>query len=594
MNWPWELWFLFFALIPNFSGEIFLFVEDTALKKQKRKARKNNNRDKADATISIVAPAGPIGERAAGKRLWLPLSLIILSLSCGLLFFNLGHYYLWYDEADTALFARGIARTGDMSAVIDHNIYAFHNGACLKNLRGRYQPPVPYYLAAPFVGRDGTGCFWPRFPFAVCGLLSVGLLLYWMIRSEISASHWIALSIGLLGNVSFFLFCRQCRYFSLTILLSLVVAYLYLNWKGRWWEYTGIILASILLLGTNYLSYAALYAVLGCDYILFTRRQLRLKFSQWLLLLGPQILVGIVTLWIFNPTGDEVAPDLPGRSFLQDKVLLLWWNLRDLNASEFCVGAIMLAALPVYIWKRNIWLLRGIIAGVCYIFTVVIFSPQHVSKTDLANVRYLVPVIPLFICLSALVIVLLARHKWPITLLLAVIFFASNVLNCPFSPEQWTCRPAEFVEELFVPQVTSVEVVTDWIENNVHYGDSIWVMPDFFQYSLLYHTPQAVYAWQLNDPPQQQFAALPPIHFCARIPVDYFIVFGDYKEKVDKVIPSLKNRGWDYRLIKVLDVYWFDKTRPEIMLRTFRTIKDFDRQFEAVYVYRRVKPQQLK
>ena len=522
------------------------------------------------------------------------MSLVVLLLSGWLLFFNLGHYYLWCDEADTALFAKGIARTGDTSALIDDNLYAYNHGACLKNLCGRYQPPVPYYIAAPFVGADGTGSFWPRFPFAVCGLLSVCLLLYWMIQSGISASTWIVLSIGLLGNVEFFLFCRQCRYFSLTILLSLAVAYLYLNWKGRWWEYMGIVLASVLLLGTNYLSYAALYAVLACDYLLFARRHLKLKFGQWLLLLGPQLIIGIVTLWIFNPTGDEIAPDLPGRDIFLDKLLLLWWNLRDLNASEFYIGVVMLAALPVYIWKRNIWLLRGIIAGICYILTVVIFSPQHVSITYLANVRYLVPLIPLFIGLSALVILPLAKHKWPLALLLALIVFGSNVLNHPFSRGEWSCRPAEFVRELFIPQVTSIDVAVKWIEDNVHKGESIWVVPDVMGYPLMYHAPQPVYAWQLNYPPQKQFAALPPIHFAYRIPADYFIAFGPFREGVDGIIYSLKSRGLYYQLVKVFDAYWDDRTRPEIILRNFRTNNDFDRRLEAIYLYRRVTPQQQK
>ncbi len=519
------------------------------------------------------------------------MSLIILLLSCGMLFFRLGHYPFWGDEADTALFARGVARTGDTMALIDHNIYAFRNGACLKNLHGRYQPPVPYYLAAPFVGVDGTGAFWPRFPFAVLGLLSVGLLLYWMIRMGISASAWIVLSIGLLGNVSFFLFCRQCRYFSLTILLSLVVAYLYLNWKGRWWEYTGFVLASILLLGTNYLSYVALYAVLGCDYILFTRRQLRLKFDQWLLLLGPQILIGIAIISVYNPLGDEVAPDLPGRNIFLDKLVLLWWNLRDLNSNEFYIAIIMLAALPVYIWNRNIWLLRAILAGISYIFTIVVFSPQHVSLTIAADVRYLVPLIPLFIGISAMVIVPLSLDKWPLALLLSVAVFASNILNYPFSPKQWSCRPAEFVRELFIPQVCSIDLAVKWIKDYVHKGESIWAVPDFMGYSLMYHAPDPIYAWQLKSPPQKQFEALPPIHFIGQTPPDYFIVFGPYKGVVEKNINTLKSQALDYQLIKVLDVYWADKTRPEITLRTFRTIKDFDRRLKAVYVYRRVKPQ---
>ena len=558
------------------------------MKKQNRKARKKIIREAAEGSKSIVAPAGQIGRRPADKRFWIPLSAIVLALSSGLLFFNLGHYYLWYDEADTALFAKGIARTGDMSAVIDHNIYAYNHGACLKNLRGRYQPPVPYYLAAPFVGANGTGSFWPRFPFAMCGLLSVGLLLYWMARSGISASAWIVLSIGLLGNVSFFLFCRQCRYFSLTILLSLAIVYLYMNWKGRWWEYVEVVLASILLLGTNYLSYAALYAALGGDYFIFTRRKWRLKLGQWLLLLGPQLLVGIIMLWIFNPTGDEVATDLPGRNIILDKLLLLWWNFRDLNTSEFYVGIIMLAAIPVCIWKRNIWLLRGLIAGFCYSLAVVIFSPQHVSLTFVANVRYLVPLIPLLIGLSALVILLIARHKWPIALALAVVVFGSNALNHPFSPHLWRCRPADFVEELFVPQVTSTEAAVDWINDNIHNGESIWVVPDYMGYALIYHAPQAVYAWQLRSPPQKQFEGLPAINFSQRVPADYFIVYGTYKVQVDRIVSFLKSQGWDYQVIKVLDVYWEEPTRPEIMIRTFQTYKNFDSRSQGVYVYRLV------
>jgi hypothetical protein len=167
-------------------------------------------------------------------------------------------------------------------------------------------------------------------------------------------------------------------------------------------------------------------------------------------------------------------------------------------------------------------------------------------------------------------------------------------LNHPFSPEEWSCRPAEFIRELFIPQVTSIDVAVKWIENNVHKGESIWVVPDFMRYSLIYHAPQPVYAWQLKSPPQKQFAALPPIHFAGQIPTDYFIVFGPFKEEVDRFINFLKSQALDYQFIEVLDVYWADQTRPEIMLRTFRTTKDFDRRSEAVYVYRRVTPRQLK
>jgi hypothetical protein len=559
-------------------------------KKQKQKDQRKKTYGTKEPSCFFNASSASIVERPANMRFWIPLSLFILAVSGALLFFNLGHYYLWHDEADTALFAKGIARTGDTSAVIDHNIYAYHKGACLKNLCGRYQPPAPYYLAAPFVGANGTGTFWPRFPFALCGLLSVALMLYWMIRSRMGVSARIVFILGLLGNVSFFLFCRQCRYFSLTILLTLVVVYLYMNWRDRWLDYVGIASASILLLGTNYLSYAALYAALGCDYIFFTRRRLRLKFRQWLMLLGPQILFGIAILWIYNPLGTEVSPDLSERNVFTDKPVLLWWHFRDLNTDEFCIPIIMLAALPICFWKRNVWLLRGIVAGVCYIIAVVAFTPQHVSLTFLANTRYLVPLIPLFIAVSAGIIAALSWYKWPLALVLAAAVFSSNILNYPFSPKKWHCRPAEFIGELWTPQITSTEVVLKWIRDFIYDGESILVVPNYMRYPLMYHAPGLVYAWQLEYPPQNQFKDLPLIHFSGQVPPDYILAFGPFRTSAEKIIASEKNLGNNYKFILTLGVLGADTTRPEISIRLFKTLTEYNSQIDDVYVYQLIKP----
>ena len=54
---------------------------------------------------------------------------------------------------------------------------------------------------------------------------------------------------------------------------------------------------------------------------------------------------------------------------------------------------------------------------------------------------------------------------------------------------------------------------------------------------------------------------------------------------MDKVIEMMKAQGVEYHLAEVLDIYWLDIT-TEIFWRSFRPIKNFDRQTEAVYVYR--------
>ena len=93
-------------------------------------------------------------------------------------------------------------------------------------------------------------------------------MLHWMSRSRLTKTAWIVTSISLLGNVSFFLFCRQCRYYPLSMLLSIVIAYLYLNWNGRWRTIFGMTTASILLMLTNYIPFAGLYMAMACDYFL--------------------------------------------------------------------------------------------------------------------------------------------------------------------------------------------------------------------------------------------------------------------------------------------------------------------------------------
>jgi hypothetical protein len=532
----------------------------------------------------------------ADWRLWLPLSIAVFGISAWLLFFRLGHYPLWDDEACTALFARGIARTGDTCALQDHNIYVFRGGSNLKNLRGRYEPPGPFYLAAPFVGVRGTGSFWPRVPFAACGLCSVGFLLFWMARSRLTAATWLVMSIGLLGNVSFFLFCRQCRYYAMAMLLTLVIAYLYLNWKGRWSALLGMIAASCLLLWTHYLPYAGLYAVLACDYLLFARRQRKLTIAQWTLLLGSQLIVGLITVWIYNPVGAGVVPEVPGQNLLLDKLTLIWWNFQDFNNCEFCAGIFLLAALVVYLRTRNVWLLRAVVALVVYILAVAILSPQPVAITSVADIRYLSALIPLGIVLSALVVVSLARHQWLLALLLAIPFLGTNVLNDLISPNAWTCRTAEFAQELCSPRANSIDFAVRWIDENVRPGESVWVLPDYMESSLMYHAPHPVYAWHLNSPPQEQFAHLPAIHFKGRIPPDYMIFFSRLGPAIgaDNAtwLNKLEEQGTHYQLVKILDVVWNDLNRPEVFWRYFQPVRRFDRKLEAIYVYRRKMPEQ--
>lgn len=513
------------------------------------------------------------------------LCLVCVSL---LLFARLGHYDLWCDEADTALFSLGVAETGDMTAEIGHNLYALRQGSMLVDLKNRCTPPLPMYLVAPLLRIFGSDPFYVRLPFALCGLGSVLFCLYWLWRDRANLTTWWLAVLGTLGNASFFLYARQGRYYAFALLLTLMITYLYLHWDGRRRTLVGLMLASLLLLATHYLAYFALYVTLGVDYVVWQRRQNRLRWGDWLPLLVPQVLIGVALLSIYNPIGRMGVPDFPERNIMADRALLIWWNLRDLNACEYGVGLLILAAPLAYRWAQNPWLLRAPLAILAYVVAVSIASPQSVPQTSVADVRYLSPLIPACVFVTAASLrAITSRVGWLLPPL-ALLAFGTNLLNDPLEPGYWQSGPALLVDELIAPRTTSIMAVDAWLRDNVRPGASVWVVPEHQAYPLMYHSPQAVYGWQLADPPEEQFRGQPEIQFIYHKPVDWIIAFGGADREIQRVNAIFARQGIAYELAETLDVFYDDATRPELFWHAFSPITEFDKNSQAVYIYRRV------
>jgi hypothetical protein len=272
------------------------------------------------------------------------------------------HYALWDDEAITALTAQAVLKTGDTSAVIGHNIVAFRNGLLLRNMKDRATPPLQFYLDAPFLAAFGHTAFAARLPFALCGLGTIALLLWWLHRDEASMLMWILLCLGILGNVSLFLFARQARYYGLAMFLSVAIAYSYLHLRTR----AGIVghaILSVLLLAANYMTFAAVSLAMALDYLIWGRKRRALRGLDWVLLFAPQLLIGAIVVSIWNPLRIAAEESKPG-SWIAYRATLLWWNVRDLNACEFGVGLLLLAAPIVAVVTRSAWMLRAILAVV--------------------------------------------------------------------------------------------------------------------------------------------------------------------------------------------------------------------------------------
>jgi hypothetical protein len=539
-------------------------------------------------------------QRKAPSGIHRAIAVTMILASGFLLFFRLGNHALWDDEANTALIGEGVWRTGDTSAVMGHNIMGYRDGGLLAGLKERYDPPLQFFLDAPMVGLFPRSALAVRIPFAVAGLLSVALVFWWLRREEATLLVHLLAAMGFLGNVSFWLYCRQGRYYSVATLLSIAIAFLYLSPTRKRWTVPAIAVCSVLLFATHYLVYAAVYGALGVDWLIWGRRRFRLGLLDLLWLWIPQLICNSVILWIWDPLGKTVFT--PGSGGIYDRLILFWWAWRDVNRCEFGVELLILASPIVWLFRRDLLLLRGPLALLVYILVTEILSPQkgwiHVAGkweqlASTADVRYLAAAIPLMIALGVLAIArAVPRRGWWLALPLGAVAFGTNALqggrllktDTLERPQPWVQSTLGFyIEELVDPPPDPYTPVAAWIEANVPDGASVLVYPDFMTYPLMFHAPNVIYAWQLPYPAAKQFAGLPAIQFRGQALPDYLICFGPVSSLVFRspIFPV----GTQASLVATIDAYWRPLYRPELFWRVFKPVKDFDHDTDAIHIW---------
>lgn len=529
------------------------------------------------------------------------LSVVLMGLMSMFMFFRLGHYALWDDEATTALFAQSVWQTGDTYAVLDDNLIAYNSGVELKNLKNRYISPLAFYLAAPFVGPNPGSAFFARLPFAICGILSIGLILVWLWRSSLSVLSWILVSIGLLGNVSLILYVRQCRYYAPVILFSCCLCYLYCQREHQHRKFLFISIAGLLLLASNYLCYAGVILCLFVDYLIWGRRDKPVSRKCMLGFIATQLLLGGWLVSIYNPLGITVF-GATSESWIVKSGTLFLWNWRELNASEFTPLLLLLAAPIISIFVKDQRLLRCSVGVFIYVLTISILSPQPIKLVPVAFVRYLIPVIPVCIFISAMCIEHLTRqHRWWAIGLAAVVFGTNlvhggplisragqTIFSEPIRSYPVESRIVSYLKELYRPPTSAYYKTATWINQYVNSKDSIWVSPDYATYPLMFHASKPIYAWQLHHE-STQFTNFDRIHFFGEVPPQFIVAFGPYVAQVKNFLQDWENQGIRYELVQKISHYWYDLIRPELFWHTFTEIEPSNEN-QIISIFRRIGP----
>jgi hypothetical protein len=161
--------------------------------------------------------------------------LLILTAIVGiyLLFAGLGKDDLWADEGDTAVFAANVTKYGVPKAWDGVTFVDSDRGARLNHeLILVTSPWLQYYATAASFLVFGKNTFSARLPFAIAGWLTV--LLAYRLVLKTTANRWAAFCAAaiLIGSVQFLLYCRQCRYYALSMLLTLLSISIFFKMKS--------------------------------------------------------------------------------------------------------------------------------------------------------------------------------------------------------------------------------------------------------------------------------------------------------------------------------------------------------------------------
>jgi 4-amino-4-deoxy-L-arabinose transferase-like glycosyltransferase len=221
-----------------------------------------------------------------------PLALIA-AIALPLLLTHLGSDYMWLDEGDTAVLASNILKFGVPKAWDGVNFFDSDMGARDNDeLVMVSHPWLQYYVTAASFALFGENNIAARLPFALAGWLTI--IVAYLAVYDVTRNRWAGLcSATLLSlSVQFLLFCRQCRYYSISMLLGTLLIWVFFRMKSAA-TCTLFTIAAILLFHSQPFG-IVLVASLGLTAFIYPGF---IAQRRWVLIAGPVIAVGTLP-WI--------------------------------------------------------------------------------------------------------------------------------------------------------------------------------------------------------------------------------------------------------------------------------------------------------
>jgi hypothetical protein len=537
------------------------------------------------------------------------LSLVIaVCIACAYLSLKqLDNTYFWDDEAHVGIIARNFLATGHLTGWDGRNLFAFRNGTLLDAQLHIINPPIEYLVTAGSFWIFGASTWAGRFPFVIAGLL--GLVVFSRLLPQVARQErwlWGYALAGLALSPAFLLNIRQCRYYALSLLFSLLTFYFYRRClcTRRVQYFIALALTATLVFYSNHLLGMAFLLALGVVHGVFHRRDLDTR--DWGKIAAAAVIFVLATIpyALFYQIWDR--PDIPtDEVWYIHKLKLLWWNLRDLNLVGYLPWTV--AAGLSYFFVRHRTSQQAVVQtakewltlGVGYVVFLALFSPQPTKVPTIADVRYLIPALPFLIGAGGIFLWYIHQRMPAVAVTLFMVSVTSNTLTLtPFNHEFRWLLPA-YLQEIHQDYPTAYREVVHFLEKNTAQDDLIVTYPQHTNYPLMFYVGDKLrFCCLLNTQtrlPRHQIARLPASLFIEHDRPEWLVTFGAHPMTAQLLAffsqPSQHNGNTSarpqYHLVDILDVYWQDTHRPELPWHSFGAKTDFDRRSEAVYIFKR-------
>jgi len=527
---------------------------------------------------------------------------------------GLDNHFFWDDEATTAIYARNLIQQHKITAYDGKNLVGYSFGGGLGEDLGRELrvPPLPAVWAAVGMIAFGQDTFGGRIMFVVAGVLSLAVMAVWLRRHLGRSFAWYLPAVILALSPAYLLYVRNCRYYALAVMFTLLLWMFWAPGKSRRggdpldWRclprYAGGAASLAALMSTYYLGAAVAFVSLPLFFIHGRYRQPRQYIMLGVLLLTAVGYGGYI-LATANPFAASYAGEQWSASGHFGRAAWhLWMFIRDLGPHEFFPW---LLAVPLLLpWfmselKRYRPLaVRGLVLlglALFYVTLAAAMTPPDMAKGDVAEMRYVVPVIAIGAAMAGVSLVILWRYSLPAAVVVFGLLIFSNVLHLGFfgarldgERASWPPTLYRYVREITQDHTTGTESLVAVLDE-LPPGTTVRAWPEFVSYIVyppMFYVDDLHYCDQLTEqkPIAPELLPLPEYLYRERSLPDVVMVPVPY---VGRVMKDLSRRHVDevYDLRKILPGYWEPTNKPEIMKHFFAEPADDMQRYPKLMLF---------